>query len=235
MASDRRILDWPGALNARDLGGIPTADGRQIRRGALVRSGSIEGLHADGWSQLEEYGIRTVIDLRNASEVKGDLAPRPASIETLRIPLDVSEDREFWSEWEAGPQFGTPLYYGPHLERFPERSAEVVVAIARARPGGVLFHCAGGRDRSGQIAMLVLALAGVEPAEIARDYALTAHPDEASEGPTPGEYLRQQGTSATEVLTRLLAGLDVEATLRGGGLGTAELSALRGRLLGPLG
>ncbi len=193
MASDRRILDWPGALNARDLGGIPTADGRQIRRGALVRSGSVEGLDAQGWSQLEEYGIRTVIDLRNAAEVKGDLAPRPASIETLRIPLDVSEDREFWGGWEAGPQFGTPLYYGPHLERFPERSAEVVAAIARARPGGVLFHCAGGRDRSGEIAMLVLALVGVEPAEIARDYALTAHPDEASEGPTPGEYLRQQG------------------------------------------
>jgi hypothetical protein len=71
---------------------------------------------------------------------------RPESIETVNIPLDVTEDREFWNVWETGPQFATPLYYRPHLERFPERNAEVVRAIALAQPGGVVFHCQGGRD-----------------------------------------------------------------------------------------
>ncbi len=115
-----------------------------------------------------------MIDLRNDDERDGDAAPRPPSIETLHLPLDASEDREFWDVWENGPQFGTPLYYGPHLERFPERSAAVLSAIARAAPGGVAFHCGGGRDRAGQVAMLVLALVGVAPEEIAADYALSA-------------------------------------------------------------
>jgi protein tyrosine/serine phosphatase len=230
MASESRLLDWRGAVNARDLGDIPTADGRRTRRGALVRSGTVEGLRTEGWSEVEDYGIRTVVDLRNEAEIKGDRVPRPTSIETLHIPLDVTEDREFWGRWEGGPQFGTPLYYGPHLERFADRSAEVVGAIARARPGGVLFHCAGGRDRSGQIAMLVLALAGVAPAEIARDYELSAHPGDATEDLKPAEFLRQQGTSAAEVLIDLLTGLDLEATLLGAGLSPTDLAALRDRL-----
>jgi protein-tyrosine phosphatase len=158
-----RHLGWRGAYNARDLGGLPTADGTLTRRGAIVRSDSLQNLEARGWEEVEAYGVRTVIDLRNHSEIGADIAPRPTSIQTVNIPLDVTEARDFWQVWGNGPQFATPLYYGPHLERFPERSAEVVGAIATARPGGVVFHCQGGRDRAGQVSMLVLALAGVEP------------------------------------------------------------------------
>ena len=59
---------------------------------------------------------------------------------TIRLPLDGIMDREFWDISESGPQFGTPLYYRPHLERFPDRSAAVVAAIACAAPGAVAFH-----------------------------------------------------------------------------------------------
>jgi protein-tyrosine phosphatase len=39
------------------------------------------------------------------------------------VPVDGSEDREFWDVWSTGPPFGTPLYYRPWLERFPQRAA----------------------------------------------------------------------------------------------------------------
>ena len=168
------------------------------------------------------------------------MAPRPASIETVNIPLDVTEDREFWDVWETGPQFATPLYYRPHLERFPERSAEVLRAIATAPPGGVAFHCQGGRDRAGQISMLVLALAGVEPEAIAADYALSderlrplylSRGDE-DEAPKIAAFLRDQGTTATELIVDLLAEFDLVATLlRSAGLTADDVAALRGRLL----
>jgi protein-tyrosine phosphatase len=234
-----RNLDWQGAFNTRDLGGLATQDAGVTRRGAIVRSDSLQRLEARGWEEVEAYGIRTVVDLRNESEIGPDVAPRPGSIETVNIPLDVTEDREFWDHWESGPGWATPLYYRPHLERFPERSAAVVRAIATAPPGGVVFHCEGGRDRAGQTAMLVLALAGVAPEEIAADYALSdellralylsrGQPDEA---PGIAEFLRGQGTTATELIVDLLASFDVEAALRGGGLGEDEIAALRGRLL----
>jgi hypothetical protein len=66
-------------------------------------------------------------------------------ITSLHLPLDGIADREFWDEWASDWRFGTPVYYGPHLARFPERSVAVLEAIAAAEPGGVLFHCMGGR------------------------------------------------------------------------------------------
>jgi protein-tyrosine phosphatase len=235
-----RHLDWPGALNARDLGGLPTAGGGATRRGAIIRSDSLQNLEARGWEELETFGVRTVIDLRNQSEIGADSAPRPASIETVNVPLDVTEARDFWEAWENGPQFATPLYYGPHLERFPERSVEVLRAIATAPQGGVAFHCQGGRDRAGQIAMLVLALAGVEPAAIAADYALSDERlrplyrsrGEEDEAPKIAAYLRDEhATTATDLILTLHADLDVESTLLAAGLEPDAVTALRHRLV----
>src|ERR1700759_4503889 len=219
--SDRH-LSWRGTYNSRDLGGLPLVGGGVTRRGAIVRSDALTRLEAQGGEEVEALGIRTVIDLRNEREIGPDVAPRPASIETVNIPLDVTEDREFWDVWENGPQFATPLYYRPHLERFPERSAAVLRAIAAAPPGGVAFHCQGGRDRAGQISILVLALAGVDPEAIAADYALSDERlrplylsrGQSDEAPGIAAYLRDQGTTASELIVGLLADFDVEGALR---------------------
>jgi protein-tyrosine phosphatase len=236
--SDRH-LSWRGTYNSRDLGGLPIVGGGVTRRGAIVRSDALTKLEAQGWEEVEALGIRTVIDLRNESEIGPDVAPRPGSIETVNIPLDVTEDREFWDVWENGPQFATPLYYRPHLERFPERSAAVIRAIAEAPPGGVVFHCQGGRDRAGQTAMLVLALCGVEPEAIGADYALSDErlpPMYAAEGradiaPEIAAYLRDQGTTAPELIADLLTTFDIEAALLDAGLEEGDLDAVRSRLV----
>jgi protein-tyrosine phosphatase len=236
-----RHLDWEGCFNARDLGGIPTRDGPETRWRALVRSDALDGLSEAGWAAVHDYGVRTVVDLRNDDERRGaDAAPRPSAVETIHVPLDASEDREFWSVWGSGPQFGTPLYYRPHLERFPERSAGVIAAIAAAEPGAVVFHCGGGRDRAGQIAMLLLALAGVDAERIAADYALSterlraryAARGEDDQGPELEAFLAARGTTAAKVLIDTLASVDVEGLLRAGGLTGAQIAAVRARLVG---
>ena len=235
-----RHLDWDGCFNARDLGGIPLAGGGETRRGAVIRADNIDGLTSAGWSALQEHGVRTVIDLRNDDERELDRSQRPAGISTLQLPLDAIDDSDFWDDWMHGPQFATPLYYAAHLERFPERSARVLAAVARAEPGGVLVHCMGGRDRTGQVSMLLLALAGVAPEDIAADYALSAARlrsryeslGEPDQGPLLDEFLTARGTSAHELIVSILAAIDVEATLRHGGLGSADVAALRERLAG---
>ena len=124
---NNRTLDWAACSNVRDLGGLA---GR-IRRGALVRADALQQLSAEGWRALERHGIRTVIDLRNPDEIGEDAAPRPPGLTTIRIPLDGMEDTEFWSQWLERPEFGTPHYYGPWLERFPDRAARI---LDRDRP-----------------------------------------------------------------------------------------------------
>src|SRR4051794_35514754 len=70
-------------------------------------------------------------------------------------------------------------------------------------PGGVLVHCAGGRDRSGMTAMLVLALAGVTPAAIADDYARSRDADPAQDE-LLSAFLRERGTTGRELILELL-------------------------------
>jgi len=107
--SEGRDLDWPDCVNVRDLGGLPAAGARHTLRGAVVRADGLDRLTAAGWSALLEHGVRTVIDLRNEEERAPDLAARPAAITTVQLPLDGVKQRAFWSSWDSGPQFGTPL------------------------------------------------------------------------------------------------------------------------------
>jgi protein-tyrosine phosphatase len=201
-----RDLHWDGCVNARDLGGLPTVDGRVTRPQALIRSEAVDRLSPDGWRALREYGVRTIIDLRNDDERGG-----PADgVETIHIPLDrLEEDPDFWVHWMHGPQFGTPLYYGPFVERFPERLDEVLDAIEQARPGGVLFHCVGGRDRTGLVAIAALAVAGVPTGVIADDYVLGAERAHTHD-PMYDDFLADRGTSARELVTQLAESLDLD-------------------------
>jgi protein-tyrosine phosphatase len=65
-------------------------------RGRAVRSDSLDRLTAAGWQAVCDHGVRTIIDLREPQERAPDLAPRPAQLTTVHLPLDVREDREFW-------------------------------------------------------------------------------------------------------------------------------------------
>ena len=239
MTGDVRHLDWDGCFNVRDLGGLAVAGGGRIRPGALVRADTLEGLTADGWAALLEHGVRTVVDLRNDDERGFDAATRPPEVTTVELALDGVEDRTFWDAWDTNPAFGTPLYYGPHLERFPERSARVVTAVARAAPGGVAVHCVGGRDRTGQVTMLLLALCAVQPEAIGADYALSAErlparyaalgqPDQE---PGLAAFLRDRGTTGAALVAELVRTGGLEHTVRAGGVTDEDLAALRARLI----
>jgi hypothetical protein len=241
MGAPERQLLWDGCFNVRDLGGLRTLDGRQIRRGALVRADKVAGLSASGWAALVEHGIRTIVDLRRPSECQPDLAPRPSLLTTVSAPLEDEADTAFWAEWR--PRSGTPLYYRPFLERFPRRVAAAVAAIAEAGPGGVVVHCAAGRDRTGMVTLVLLALLGVAPDAIVADYLLSAdglrrrsaHLGQPDEDIAAQQLLRRAGTTAAAELALVLSTLDPVAYLRAGGLREAHLDALRSRLLGHAG
>ena len=176
------------------------------RRGALVRSEAVDRLSPAGWEALRAHGVRTIIDLRNDDE----LVQNAGGVETIHIPLDrLDEDPDFWVDWMNGPQFATPLYYRPFMERFSDRIERVLDAVEQAQPGGVLFHCVGGRDRTGLVAIAALSVAGVSAEVIADDYALAAERAHTHD-PALEEFLTERGTSARELVTDLVASFDYD-------------------------
>jgi protein-tyrosine phosphatase len=220
-----RHLGWAGCANVRDLGGLPLLGGGSTRWRTLIRADSLDRLRPDGWAALTAYGVRTVIDLREADERSGSVN-RPAGVSVVHVPLDDLDDARFWSSCEVDP----PLTYRPFLAAKADRCAAALRAVAAAPPGGVVFHCGIGRDRTGLIALLLLFLAGVERGAIIADYALSAERLAAffgRAGDPVAEDLARHGTTVDETLRDLLTWLSAEPRLP---LAASDVRAIRARL-----
>jgi len=222
-----RILAWEGCTNVRDLGGLRTRDGRLTRPGAIVRSDTPARLTGAGWPALYAYGIHTIITLRTdgMEEPKLNFTSPYPDLVTVQAAIEDITDKEFLQKWAATDLWSTPLYYRDALRRWPGRHAAVISAIARARPGGVLFHCIRGHDRTGIITLLLLSLAGVEPEEILADYELSPDPER-------DELLARENSSVREAVLGAVAGLDIDGYLISAGAGWEDLAAVRKKLLG---
>ena len=164
MTTTRR-LDWATLVNARDLGGYPTTDGGAIRWGALVRSDSLSSLTPSGQDALVAYGIRTVIDLRMPDETAS--SPNPFAVAGDHGV--AYHNRSFIDPAAEPATFAATLAedYQSMLARFGPQIAAVVTTVAGAGEGGVLVHCAAGKDRTGLIVALLLGALEVVPDVIA--------------------------------------------------------------------
>lgn len=169
-----RHISFERLHNFRDLGGYPTADGQVVRWGRLYRSDSLGKLAGADWDRFLGLGVGAVIDLRYPWEIdaKGRVPEHP----TLAY-RNLSIEHRPYDQPSLGPEVET----GPFLaERFMEVAQDGVKelrqaldVIAAPDAGPVVFHCASGKDRTGQLAALVLALLGVPDDVIVEDFTLT--------------------------------------------------------------
>jgi protein-tyrosine phosphatase len=191
-----------------------------------------------GWAAAWAYGVRTFLDLRNPDEYEPELAPRPAGIATVRVPLDPV-GTPFYDHWMRIDSFASPLYFPAMLAEHPEPVIAAVRAIASAPPGCVVFHCAGGKDRTGLLALVLLTLAEATPDEIIADYLLAysrmkqrydeiGAPDQLT---AVTEMLATHDTTIEASLTSTITSLTMPDFLLRNGLSETELTALRDRLI----
>lgn len=178
-----RVLDdvVEGAVNLRDLGGYRTGEGLVVRSGRVFRSGMMHTITPAGLITLRDtLGIRTVVDLRNAQELEADgVSPfedhgidwrnAPIGGETVTTP---EERRQRVREYVANTVDWCEAYVRM-IERNAAAFRDLFEAVAEPASTPLVFHCSGGRDRTGVAAALLLSSLGVDDETIARDYALT--------------------------------------------------------------
>jgi protein-tyrosine phosphatase len=171
-----RLLALEAVHNFRDLGGYPTADGRVTRWHTLYRADGLQRLTPADVESLRPLGLRTVIDLRTAGELRRrgtfPVDAYPVTFHHLPV-IDVMWDADAPGVDPADPsaflfhQYQSLLTYGEPLFA----RAFHLLGVPGALPA--VFHCAAGKDRTGILAALVLASLGVPHDVVAEDYGLS--------------------------------------------------------------
>lgn len=184
-----RWVALDGAVNVRDLGGLPVSGGGTTAYGRVLRADNLQGLTAADVRRLvDELGLRTVVDLRTGVEVDKE-GPGPLTAEPLvehrHLSLfpeggrttDVEADvllpwqREWGrAEREENPSVG---YYLNYLRDRPDSVVGALRAMAEPAGGTVIVHCAAGKDRTGVVVAIALAAIGVPLDAVVEDYVAT--------------------------------------------------------------
>jgi protein tyrosine/serine phosphatase len=243
MPTDPRLLHWDACLNVRDLGDFRTRDGHTTRTRALIRADNLCRLTRHGRLALARSGVRTAIDLRDPKELLLEHDPftrdELAEIDRVDIPQLTPE---FWRAWQ-----GTMTAHEGDLltlETCREPIATMFAAIAAARDGGVVVYCHAGKERTGLAAALLLELAGVDRATIAREHTqsdaylapLYAAWLEAEPDPERQQRLRHALRPQPDQMLLTLDALDelyggIERYLLESGLEPSTVAAVRERIV----
>ncbi|WP_329222624.1 tyrosine-protein phosphatase [Streptomyces sp. NBC_01485] len=170
--------------NFRDVGGLPTVDGRRVRHGVLFRSGHLAHATDEDAAFLSDLGLHTIFDFRNAADQKleGPDVELPG-VRNVNLPLsDPADGSQFWKMVRDGhlDQLRGILGDGKGADRMiasyrsivKERTAEhsrVLHALAEDSVPA-LMHCAAGKDRAGVSIAVTLLAVGVEREAVLADY-----------------------------------------------------------------
>jgi len=164
-SSESRILVLEGAANFRDLGGLPTADGRVVRRGRIFRSDVLYRLTNNDTIVLRALGIRTVIDLRSLDEVRHYPKSPLAAIGLQHFNVPIVTDELSITESLVDD-------YVLLLRNVREGFRRIFGHLARDHYP-LVINCFAGKDRTGITSALILGALGVPDGEIVADYALS--------------------------------------------------------------
>lgn len=182
-----RWIDLVGAVNVRDLGGLPTTDGGVTRFDQVLRADNLQDLIDDDIGRLTgRHRLRDVVDLRTTFEVTSE-GPGPLT----RVPdvtvhhlslypevgttTDVDADSVLpWTGKDGDDAIwvNSGVYYTNYLRHRP---GNVVAALRTMTTSGgaTLVHCAAGKDRTGVVCALALSVVGVDREAVVDDYVQT--------------------------------------------------------------
>jgi len=253
LLDDRRAVVLDGVHNFRDLGGYP-ADGGTTRWGLVYRADGLGRLTPEDVAVLRDRGLGTVIDLRTDAELA----------ERGRFPVDLHDvtfhhlpvlDRT-WQATDVPDVENAHDFlmwaYRDMLRVGAPKIADALHIIADPEVTPVVFHCAAGKDRTGLVAAMLLAVLGVPDDYIAADYGRTEEgmrkmraawakfaaeqgdAERARLSSAPAFYFESPPAVMAELLGELRAQFgSVVDYVRSLGVTDDEIAALRRRLIEP--
>lgn len=193
---NKRNIKLDGTNNFRDLGGYIGHNGKMVKFKQLFRSDALHKLSSKDVAWLESIGLKTIIDFRSSSEIVNNedkeirgakyyhLNPKAEVAQTASASL--SNDRSKIEKLVniANSEEGKS-YFADHIDDMSKQMRKLVsdpdavtqyqkvMAFLVNNETPLVFHCRGGKDRTGIAAMLILIALGVSKAQIYDDYLFT--------------------------------------------------------------
>ncbi|MFI1579512.1 tyrosine-protein phosphatase [Embleya sp. NPDC020630] len=180
-----------GVRNFRDIGGLPTVDGRHVRTGRYFRSGHLATPTDADRASLARLGIRLVVDLRSPADIELDGADvLPEGARWLNLSMsDPARGAEFWRDMRSADldvlrerlgdgraEKSIAADYRDQVVSRVDKHAALVHALIEADGLPVVVHCSAGKDRAGIAAALVQRLLGVGVDDVVANYLISNDP-----------------------------------------------------------
>lgn len=174
-----RHLPVAGAPNFRDMGGFATVDGLRTRWGLLYRSDALSELSPDDVQYLERLQLQRIVDFRvpdEAAEAPDVLTP-DLRARYVNMPVGFNDGNyaAFVKRMMSGDtkdlnlQSALVAANAKFVREFTPVFREWLHGLVQT-DGAQLFHCTGGKDRTGLAASIFLLSLGVPEDAVMRDY-----------------------------------------------------------------
>ncbi len=169
--SSKRVVKMEGTVNFRDIGGYATKDGHTVRWGKLYRSADISKLTARDVQVMEGKHIHTVIDFRGVKEAEAAPDKLPVQTDYTLCPAgsdSLPDTRQMIASIKEGnfllKFYSSTQYFGPRYKPFFQK------LLVLPDDQSLMYHCTGGRDRTGMATALLLYVLGVPQSTIEADF-----------------------------------------------------------------
>jgi protein-tyrosine phosphatase len=239
-STDDRSLHLQGVLNARDIGGYRTTDGRVVKTGLVFRSGELSKATDTDLAALTGRTLVFDDDLRTGYEraLAPDRVPAGATPHVDDV-IGQAPPQVIVSSFFAGPDLYRAFITAPGADRafaavlhdiIDAGGADVGSTAGDGTAGTVLYHCTAGKDRTGWMSAVLLTILGVDRATVNYDYLLSNYYRNASPNDSLDGVAQPALDAAFDQVNQSYGSFDNYAH-RGLGLTAADIAALKAKML----